>query len=60
MEELLIKKVAADIRGLRMRTKTPEEIKVMYFLDKLKKLNDGLHDEYLEKYMKVRKMYDKK
>tara|TARA_B100000927_G_scaffold69597_2_gene55121 strand:+ start:247 stop:429 length:183 start_codon:yes stop_codon:yes gene_type:complete len=60
MEELLIKRVEADIRGLRMGTKTPEQIKIMYFLDKLKKLNDGLYDDYLEKYMKVRKMYDKK
>ena len=60
MEELLIKRVEADIRGLRMGTKTTEQIKIMYFLDKLKKLNDGLYDDYLEKYMKVRKMYDKK
>tara|TARA_Y100000389_G_scaffold174296_1_gene184136 strand:- start:115 stop:294 length:180 start_codon:yes stop_codon:yes gene_type:complete len=59
MEELLIKKVEADIRGLRMRTKTPEQIKVMYFLNKLKEINEELYSDYLEKYLRVEKNNNK-
>lgn len=60
MEELLIRKVENGIRSLRMRTRTPEEVKVMYFLNKLREINDGLYSDYLEKYIRVHKDYNKK
>lgn len=60
MEELLIRKVEGGIRGVRMRTKTPEEAKVMYFLNRLKEINEGLYSDYLEKYIRIHKDYNKK
>lgn len=59
MEELLIKKVESGIRGVRMRTKSPEEANVMYFLNKLKEVNEGLYSDYLEKYLRVEKNNNK-
>ena len=32
----------------------------MYFLNKLKEINEALYDEYLEKYLRVQKDYNKK
>jgi len=59
MRELLMRKVEGGIRGIRMRTKSPEEVNIMYFLNKLKEINEALYDEYLEKYLRVQKDYNK-
>jgi hypothetical protein len=60
IEELSIKKIEGGIRGIRMGTKTPETAKVGYFLNKLEPLNVGLYEDYLEKYVKVMKLYNEK
>ena len=59
MEKLLIKKVENGIRGVRLGTKTSEEANVMYYLNKLKEVNDGLYADYLEKYLRVQKNSNK-
>ena len=46
MEELILKKVRGGIRGIKMGTKTIDEARVMYFLEKLAKVNDGLYQDY--------------
>ena len=54
MEELILKKVRGGIRGIKMGTKTIDEARVMYFLDKLAKINDGLYQDYMTEYSKVK------
>jgi hypothetical protein len=58
-EETYIKNIENGIRGLRLRTKTPSEVNVGSNLNRLKILNEGLYDEYLAKYTKVLKEYNK-
>lgn len=60
MEELVIRKIECGIRGIRMGTKNPDEVNVGKYLSKLKEINDGLYDDYLEKYKRVMKMYNQK
>lgn len=60
MEELIKKKIEQGIRGIKFGTKTPEEAKVGYFLNKLKEMDSPWYDEYLENYIKVSKMYNQK
>jgi len=55
MEEICIKKIENGIRGIRLKTKTPKEANVGYFLNKLLASNEGMYEHYLEKYMKVMK-----
>lgn len=54
MEELILKKVRGGIRGIKMGTKTIDEARVMYFLEKLAKINDGLYQDYMTEYNKVK------
>jgi hypothetical protein len=58
-EELYIKNIINGIRGLRLRTKTPSEVNVGSNLNRLKMVNEGLYDEYLAKYTKALKEYNK-
>ena len=60
IEELSIRKIEGGIRGIRMGTKTPETARVGYFLSKLEPLNIGLYEDYLERYVKVMKLYEQK
>ena len=60
MEELIIKKIESGIRGIRIGTKNPNEADVGRFLNRLKEINDGLYDDYLDKYKRVMKMYNQK
>ena len=53
MEQLIIKKIEGGMRGIRMGTKTIEQAKVMYYLEKLLQVNDGLYQDYFEMYMKL-------
>ena len=59
-EELCIRKIESGIRGIKNGTKTPEETRVGYFLTRLQPLNEGMHQDLLVKYMKVKEEYDKK
>ena len=54
MEELILKKIRGGIRGIKMGTKTIDEARVMYFLEKLAKVNDGLYQDYMMEYNKVK------
>lgn len=58
-EELYIKNIESGIRGLRLRNKTPSEVNVGSNLNRLKMFNEGMYDEYLEKYKKALKEYNK-
>jgi hypothetical protein len=59
-EEIYISRIQGGIRGIRMGTKTPETAQVGKWLNKLKPLNDGMHDELFEKYQRCIKEYCKK
>jgi|AntRauMFilla1563_2_1112583.scaffolds.fasta_scaffold00551_12 hypothetical protein len=52
MEKLYITRIENGLRGLRMGTKTIENCGVGKYLNKLKLLNDGMHEELLGKYKK--------
>jgi hypothetical protein len=58
-EELYIKNIESGIRALRLRNKTPSEANVGSNLNRLKILNEGMYLEYLEKYKKALKEYNK-
>jgi hypothetical protein len=55
MEKLIIKKLDGGLRGLRNGTKTIEEARIMYFLERLAEVNDGLYQDYLIAYAKIQK-----
>lgn len=59
-EELCIRKIESGIRGIKNGTKTPEETKVGFFLNKLQPLNEGMYQDLLGKYIVVKKEYDEK
>ena len=48
MEEVIMKKVIGGLMGLKNKTKEPKE--VAGWLVKLKKVNEGMYEEYLVKY----------
>jgi len=58
-EETYIKNIINGIRALRLRTKTPSEVNVGSNLNRLKMVNEGMYDEYLAKYTKALKEYNK-
>jgi len=58
-EETYIKNIINGIRALRLRTKTPSEVNVGSNLNRLKMVNEGMYEEYLEKYTKALKEYNK-
>jgi hypothetical protein len=60
MEEILVKKIECGIRGIRLGTKNPDEVMVGKSLDRLKDINEGLHEDLLERYIKVYKFYQQK
>ena len=59
MEKLIVKKLDGGLRGLRNGTKTAEEARIMYFLGRLAEVNDGLYQDYLIAYAKIKKAMDK-
>lgn len=59
-ETLYIKKIENGIRGIRMGTKSPYELMLLRWFAKLEPLNQGLHDDLLEKYKKVLKHFNQK
>ena len=58
-DELYIKNIESGIRALRLRNKTASEANVGSNLNRLKILNEGMYLEYLEKYKKALKEYNK-
>lgn len=54
IEDLIVKKLDGGIRGLKYGTKTVEEAKIMYYLEKLLEVNEGLYEDYFENYMKIK------
>jgi hypothetical protein len=59
-EEIYVSRIEAGIRSIRMGTKTPNEAQVGLWLGKLKPLNDGLYDDFMEKYKNIMKDYEKR
>jgi hypothetical protein len=55
MEKLIIKKLDGGLRGLRNGTKTIEQARIMYFLDKLQEVNEGLYQDYYTAYNEIQK-----
>ena len=59
VEELYIKNIESGIRVLKLKTKEPSHSNILHNLKKLKEVNDGLYDDYLVKYDKALKEYNK-
>lgn len=61
IEKIYIKKIEGVIRGVRIGTKNPEEVNIHLLLNGLKKINEGLADDYLDEYVEiVRKLNNQK
>ena len=59
-EELYIIRIENGIRAIRMGTKNPKEANVGLHLNKLKLVNLGLYEDFLQKYSNVVKDYKKR
>ena len=59
IEEDCIRHIENGLRSLRLRSKSPPELKMGVYLNKLKELNIGLYEDYLEKYKKALENYKK-
>lgn len=57
-EEELIRKIEAGIRALRLRTKEPKDTGCAVALNRLKEINVGMYEEYLQKYKKALAEYN--
>jgi hypothetical protein len=51
MEQQLIKKITGGLFGIKIGTKSPKEVAVL--LNKLKPINPGMYEDFLEKYKKL-------
>lgn len=61
IERIYIKKIEGVIRGVRIGTKKPEEVNIHLLLNGLKKINEGLADDYQEEYDEIiRKLNNQK
>jgi hypothetical protein len=61
IEKIYIKKIEGAIRGVRIGTKNPEEVNIHLLLNGLKKINEGLAEDYLDEYVEiVRKLNNQK
>ena len=61
IERIYIKKIEGVIRGVRIGTKKPEEVNIHLLLNGLKKINEGLAEDYLNEYIEiVRKLNNQK
>lgn len=60
LEDLLINNIENGIRGIRLGTKKPNEVKVGYNLNRLSKINEGMFEDYLNKYKNVLRDYNNK
>jgi hypothetical protein len=60
MEEILIKRIEAAIRAIRMGTKEPKDVNPAANFEKLKPLNLGMYEELIGKYKNVMTDYNNK
>jgi hypothetical protein len=60
MEEILIKRIEAAIRAIRMGTKEPKDVNPAAHFEKLKLLNEGMHQDLMQKYKNVMTDYNNK
>ena len=58
-EQIYIKNIESGLRALRLRTKEPSELNVGINLNRLKVINEGMYDDYLEKYKAALAEYNK-
>lgn len=59
-EETCIKNIENGIRALKLGTKSPSEINIGIYLNKLKTLNIGMYEDYLKKYKIALEEYKKR
>jgi|694.fasta_scaffold00015_168 hypothetical protein len=57
IEELCIRKIESGIRALKFKSKKPSELNLSQYFEKLKKTNEGMHDDLFEKYRGALKIY---
>lgn len=58
-EELYIKNIENGIRAIRLNLKHSRDTTVPYALNKLKSINIGLYYDYMEKYKRAIKEFEK-
>ena len=57
---MTIKKIEAGIRAIRLGTKSPKEAQIGGALNKLKEVNEGMHEDLIKAYKNVIEDYKKK
>lgn len=60
LEELYIEKIENGTRGIKLRTKTPQQVDLEPTFKKLKAVNIGMHDELRQKYDNIVKDFENK
>ena len=60
LEDVLIKRIDNDIRGIRIGTKQPEDLKTLDDLDRLKPINEGMYEELIAKLANILRDYSKR
>ena len=55
LEDVLIKRIDNDIRGIRLGTKDSKDLKTLDDLDRLKPINEGMYEELFAKLINVAK-----
>ena len=53
LEDVLIKRIDNDIRGIRLGTKDSKDLKTLDDLDRLKPINEGMYEELFDKLINV-------
>lgn len=59
-EEIYISRIENGIRGIKMGSKTPEELNLQPVFNKLKPLNPHMWDDLNDKYIKIVTDYNNK
>lgn len=60
LEDVLIKRIDNDIRGIRLGTKDYKDLKTLDDLDRLKAINEGMYEELFAKLINVAKDSNKR
>ena len=60
LEEQYIFNIKNGIRAIKLGSKTPKDSNVGYNLNRLKGINEGMYDDLLAEYIKIKKDYDLK
>lgn len=59
ISEMYVKRIEADIRGIRFRTKNPQDLNTLSVLEKLKVVNLPMYEDLLDRYDKVKQDYNR-